>query len=118
MVGREEHSKRIIDLKSLGQRLPHVRAKVIAKTKEMEIQEVTLKAGEGYYRVAPGPLVVQCLKGEIELSYPEVKESLAACQLVYVKANEPYSITALSDSTLLMIITFQSSDPANPVPPK
>lgn len=106
------------DLENFGPRLPHLMTKIIERTEEMEIQVVNIKAGDVSYRIAPGPLVAQCLTGEIELESPEITNKLSACQLKHLKANKLYSIRAISDSTVLIIIAFQASNPENTIPIK
>lgn len=107
---------KIVDLKPLGWGLPHIMTKVIAKTKVLEMQQVSMKADEVYYRVSPGPIVVHCLAGQIELLCPKRTSLLTTNQLVHLKANEPYAIRAISDATVLKIIVSPSSDTASTAP--
>jgi quercetin dioxygenase-like cupin family protein len=56
---------------------------------------------------APGPLVVQCLGGRVELKAIDKTFELAAGQMLFLPPGESHSLKALEDSSLLLTIIRQ-----------
>lgn len=55
------------------------------------------------------PIIIQCVKGEIELTTKRARQALAPGQLVHLLADDPYSLSALEDSIVLLTIIGKSS---------
>jgi quercetin dioxygenase-like cupin family protein len=60
----------------------------------------------GYCQV-PGPIVVHCIDGEIELLMPEGALAIRAGQLVYLLGGTKHSIRGVCDSTVLLTIVLE-----------
>ncbi len=99
----------IVDLETWAQDLPYEHAKVIAKTSEMELALLVYPAGGEFssHRVS-GPIVVHCIKGEIEFEAMGTSNILTSGQLVYLEPNEPHALRAIKHSIVLLTIIFKS----------
>ena len=97
----------IVDLETWAQDMPTEKTKVIAKTNEMELARLVLKAGKEFreHRVS-GPITVHCVKGAVQWTAMEETQSLKAGQMVYLSSNESHSLTATVDSVVLLTIVF------------
>jgi quercetin dioxygenase-like cupin family protein len=105
----------IIDLETWARDLDEDRSKAIARTDDMELARLFLRAGQEFatHKVS-GPIVVQCIRGEIEFTARSVTQALKPGQLLHLTANEPHSVKAVSDSVVLLIIIFKRSEPQIP----
>ena len=99
----------IVDLETWSQDLPNEHTKAIVKTPEMELARLVYPAGGEFpnHKVS-GPIVVHCIKGEIEFEAMGITRILKPSQLVYLEAGEPHSIRAIADSVVLLTIIFQA----------
>jgi len=98
----------IVDLETWSQDLPGEHAKAIVKTPEMELARLVFPAGGEFpnHKVS-GPIVVHCIKGEIEFVAMGATRILKTGQLVYLMPDEPHSIRAIADSVVLLTIIFK-----------
>jgi len=99
----------IVDLETWAQDLPSEHTKAIVKTPEMELARLVFVAGGEFpdHKVS-GPIVVQCIKGEIEFVAMGVTRILKTNQLVYLAPDEPHSIRAIADAVVLLTIIFKA----------
>jgi quercetin dioxygenase-like cupin family protein len=97
----------IVDLETWAQDLPNEHAKIIVKTHEMELARLVFQAGDEFpnHKVS-GPIVVHCIKGEIEFTAMGVTRTLKPGQLLYLMPDEPHSIQAIADAVVLLTIIF------------
>lgn len=99
----------IVDLETWAQDLPSEHTKVIVKAHEMELARLVFSAGEELksHKVS-GPIVVHCIKGEVEFTAMGTTQTMKPGQLLYLMPNEPHSVRALSDAVVLLTIIFKS----------
>ncbi len=99
----------IVDLETWAQDLPSEHAKTIVKTHEMELARLVFPAGEEFksHKVS-GPIVVHCIKGEIEFTAMGATQTLKLGQLMYLMPDEPHSIRAVNDAVVLLTIIFKN----------
>ena len=99
----------IVDLETWAQDLPEEHAKAIVKTPEMELARLVFPAGDEFpTHSVSGPIVVHCIKGEIEFVAMGTTKILKPGQLVYLKPDEPHSIRAIVDAVVLLTIIFKA----------
>jgi quercetin dioxygenase-like cupin family protein len=98
----------VVDLDTWAQDLPQEHAKIIAKTHEMELARLVFPAGSEFpdHRVS-GPIVVHCLKGEIEFTAMGETKTLKPGQLLYLMPNEPHTLRAITNAVVLLTIIFK-----------
>ncbi|MBZ0070609.1 MAG: cupin domain-containing protein [Gammaproteobacteria bacterium] len=98
----------VVDLETWAQDLPSEHGKTIVKTPEMELARLVFPAGEEFadHQVS-GPIVVQCIKGEIAFSAMGATRTLKPGQLLYLRPGEPHAIRAITDAIVLLTIIFK-----------
>jgi len=98
----------IVDLGTWAQDMPNEQTKAIVKTDEMELVRLVLTAGKEIptHKVS-GPIVVHCIKGEIEFTAMGAKQVLTAGQLLHLTPDDPHSVKAIEDSVVLVTIIFK-----------
>ncbi len=98
----------IVDLETWAQDLPNEHAKTIVKTHEMELARLVFPAGGEFpeHRVS-GPVVIHCVKGEIEFTAMGATQILKPGQLLYLMPDEPHSLRALTNAVVLLTIIFK-----------
>ena len=98
----------IIDLETWAQDLPKEHAKTIVKTHEMELARLVFPAGGEFpnHRVS-GPVVIHCVKGEIEFTAMGATRILKPGQLLYLMPDEPHSLRAITNAVVLLTIIFK-----------
>jgi quercetin dioxygenase-like cupin family protein len=101
----------IVDLTTWAEDLPVEKSKAIAKIAHLELARLVIGGGtemhsSGYCQV-PGPIVVHCIDGEIELLMPEGALAIRAGQLVYLLGGTKHSIRGVCDSTVLLTIVLE-----------
>ncbi|MEX2488367.1 MAG: cupin domain-containing protein [Pseudomonadales bacterium] len=55
------------------------------------------------------PILIQCVEGTVEIRTQRARQSISAGQLIYLKADDPHSLTALDDAIVLLTIIFRRS---------
>ena len=98
----------IVDLETWAQDLPNEHAKTIVKTHEMELARLVFPAGGEFpnHRVS-GPVVIHCVKGEIEITAMGATRILKHGQLLYLMPDEPHSLRAITNAVVLLTIIFK-----------
>jgi len=97
----------VVDLETWARDLPEEKTKVIVKTDQMELARLVLPAGSEFpdHKVS-GPVIIHCIKGEIELTAMGKTQALTRGQLVYLMPGEPHAVMATADSVVLLEIIF------------
>lgn len=95
----------VIDVAPLGDRLHASVTSSLLKTGALQLMRVVLLAGHGLpqHHVA-GEMTVQCLEGEAVVTTPHRTCTLKAGQLLTLPGGEPHAVTALTDTSLLVMV--------------
>lgn len=98
----------IVDLETWADDQRAVRTKAIAKTDEMELIRVFLPAGKEIptHKVG-GPITVHCIQGKAEFTAMGVCQQITSGQLIILMPEEPHSVKAIEDTTILLTIIFK-----------
>lgn len=95
----------VVDIQPLGTALTEHTSRTLVKTDDLEIIRLILPAGkEIATHTAPGRITVQCLEGRVGFTTMGNDLELEAGHLLYLNANEPHSVRAADDSSLLLTI--------------
>lgn len=98
----------IIDIRPFGSDFANATSATLIRESHIEVFRFVLKAGKSTpEHTAAGAITIQCLEGQVELVVKEQMQTLQAQQLVYLSADEPHSVKALTDSTLLVTILLK-----------
>lgn len=101
----------VVNLATWADDLPLDKSKVIAKVARLELARLVINGGvemhsSGYCQV-PGPIVIHCLEGEIELCTPEETRLISTGQLVYLLGETDHAIRGVQDAVVLLTIVLQ-----------
>ncbi len=101
----------IVDLATWAEDLPVDKSKAIAKIAHLELARLVISGGaemhsSGYCQV-PGPIVVHCIEGEIELRTPDRDRTIREGQLVYLLGHTEHTIRGVRDSAVLLTIVLE-----------
>ncbi|MDP2247525.1 MAG: cupin domain-containing protein [Nitrosomonadales bacterium] len=98
----------IVDMESWGQEQPQKHSNRIVRTREMELARLVFSAGEEFKtHEVSGPIIVHCIKGDIAFTAMGTTQTLKPGQLLYLMADEPHSIQAITDAVVLLTIVFR-----------
>lgn len=86
------------------------RGHTLVKTDRFEVARLMVPAGKhiAEHQVA-GELTLQCLSGTVTLQLGQETRSLIPGDLVFLAANEPHSVQALTDSVLLLSLILRGA---------
>ena len=99
----------VVDLETWAQDLPNDNTKVIVRTEEMELARLVFPAGAEFpHHKVSGPIVVHCIKGEIEFTAMGATQALKAGQLLHLTPDEPHALRAITDAVVLLTIIFKA----------
>ena len=95
----------VIDVAPLGDQLHTSVTSSLLKTGALQLMRVVLLAGHSLpeHHVA-GEMTVQCLEGEVVVTTPHRACTLTAGQLLTLPGGEPHAVTALTDTSLLVMV--------------
>lgn len=112
MATHHASAGQVVDLKTWANDLPEQASKVITKTDELELARLVFNAGESFpENILPGPVVLHCLTGNMEININGSVQTFSSGQLSYLLSVEPNSIKVLSDSVILITIVFNHTRP-------
>ena len=98
-------SGQIVDIGPLGKSLSQSVTTTLIKTDRLEVIRLVLPAEKEIpSHAVPGEITVQCLEGEVEFRAGGASQILSAGQLLYLQGNEPHSLQAILDSSVLVTI--------------
>jgi quercetin dioxygenase-like cupin family protein len=100
----------VIDIRPLGPSLPQWETHTLVKTGDMEIIRLVLPQGRDIAtHSAPGQITVQCLEGRVAFTALGKTVELEPGHFLYLQANDPHSLRAEEDSSLLLTILLPRS---------
>jgi nucleotide-binding universal stress UspA family protein/quercetin dioxygenase-like cupin family protein len=95
----------VIDVRPLGEALPTTQTRALARGEDVEVIRLVVPAGkEIHEHKAKGEVVVHCLEGRIEFTAMGRTQTLEAGQMLYLSRNEPHSVKAIEDASLLLTV--------------
>lgn len=81
------------------------RNSVVIHTRRMEISRLHLESGRRIPTYeAQGEAVILCVAGKVEVNAIDESHVLSAGQLLYLLLNEPFSLLAIEESSLLITV--------------
>lgn len=102
----------IVDLRPLRAELGTVRTATLVKTADMEIIQVVVPVGQVIpTHEAQGQVVLHCLEGRVSLAALGETHELQTGQLLYFRANEPFTIHGIELSSLIVTIVAPKLGP-------
>ena len=82
----------------------------LLQTPEFQLIQIRMPAGSGIPNYeAHGQVILQCLEGDISVHVQAQPHRLTPHQLLFLNVNEPFSISAAEDSSILATIVSPTS---------
>lgn len=98
-------SGELIDIRPLGERLPHSTSVALFKTSALEVMRLALREGhEIPEHCVAGEITLQCLEGKVELSAHGKTQRLETGTLVFLEPQVPYAMRAVENASVLMTV--------------
>jgi quercetin dioxygenase-like cupin family protein len=99
----------VVDLRSLGDKLKHVKTAAIVKARSFEAIRLVVLAGQEIpsHQVS-GHMTLHCLEGRVSLGLEHSTIELNAGEWVYLGGGEPHSLKGIENSSLLLTILFDN----------
>ena len=95
----------IIDVRPFGRPVTEDDSALLVRTEHLEIFRYALPAGKAIQQhAAAGVFVVQCIEGAVAFTAQGRTQTLSPGDLLYLENEEPHSLAALSDCSLLVTI--------------
>jgi quercetin dioxygenase-like cupin family protein len=108
MAVRHANAREIVDLQPLGPALKDAKTTAIVKSKMFEAVRLIVHAGTNIAaHQVPGPIMLHCLEGSVQLGLPDSVLELAAGQWLYLDGGARHSVIGIEDSSLLLTILFE-----------
>ena len=101
-------SGQVINIRPLSGKLKESVSTALFKANELEVMRLVLEAGKeiAEHRIS-GEVAIHCLEGSIELRAHGRAQPLRQGEMVYLACNEPYSLRALDDASVLMTVALK-----------
>lgn len=95
----------VIDIRPLGSALAEARTTTLVKTKTLEIIRLVIPSGKDIpAHQVHGEITVLCLEGRVAFTAGNTTRDLKAGQLLYLSSDEPHSLHAMEDASVLVTI--------------
>lgn len=101
----------LIDVRPLADKLTSSKTKTLIKTPHFEVIRMVLPTGKIISdHNAPGEIIVQCLEGEMAFTTMGQTKPLKSGDMLYLSAEEPHSVEAIMDSSILLTMLLPGKD--------
>jgi len=108
MAVHHANAREIVNLQPLGAALKDAKTTAVVKTKMFEAIRLIVHAGTNMAaHQVPGPIMLHCLEGRVQLGLPESMLELSAGQWLYLEGGTRHSVIGIEDSSLLLTILFE-----------
>lgn len=102
-------SGEIASLLPLGDKLEQTPTTAFFKDERFEVMRIVLRAGKRMpAHAVDGPMTVQCIEGEVDLSMGNTHRTMRTGDLLYLAAGVPHELAAIKNSSLLVTVVFHS----------
>lgn len=101
-------SGQVINIRPLSGKLRESVSIALFKASELEVMRLVLEAGKEIpEHSVPGEITILCLEGVIELRAHGQTQPLRQGEMMYLAGNQPYSIRAMEDVSVLMTVSLR-----------
>lgn len=119
MAQLHARSGEVVSVRPLGDRLRETRTTALLKAAQLEVVRLVLPAGKALREHrAPSEITVQCLEGRVEFRTPDAVHVLESGDFIHLTREEPHSLRALDDTSLLVTICLETPLAESAWPPQ
>ncbi|HTD06222.1 hypothetical protein [Undibacterium sp.] len=102
-------SGEVASLHPLGDKLEQTPTTAFFKDEHLEVMRIVLPAGKRMpAHAVNGPVTVQCIEGEVNLSMGSTHRVICAGELLYLAAGVRHELAAIKNSSLLVTLVLLS----------
>ncbi|MGC1276252.1 MAG: cupin domain-containing protein [Planctomycetaceae bacterium] len=110
MATHHAQSGEVVDVGPLGSTLRDHQTRALIKTEDLEVLRMIMPQGKELpTHRAPGRITVHCLEGRVAFTALHGTVDLEPGQLLYLEPEEPHSLLAHEDSSLLVTMMLPTS---------
>lgn len=107
MAIHHAQSGEVVDVGPLGEALRDYQTHAVIKTPDLEVLRLVMPQGKEFpVHRAPGRITVHCVEGRVAFTALRGTVDLVAGQLLYLEPEEPHSLLAHEDSSLLVTMVL------------
>jgi quercetin dioxygenase-like cupin family protein len=104
-------SGEVIDIQPPRASLAATTTSMLAKTDAFETIRIVMIAGKELpEHRAPGTIIVQCIKGEVEFHLSGKIAALSAGKMIWLPPAEPHAVRCIEDASFLVTILSGGSE--------
>lgn len=101
-------SGELIDIRSLDANPSQTASRTLVRADHLEVFRFVLTAGKSIpEHKASGAITIQCLEGLVELNAHGRAQTMRAGSMVYLSDEEPHSVKAIENSSLLVTVLLR-----------
>ncbi len=107
MAIHHAQSGEVVDVSPLGDSLQDLKTHVLIKTQDLQVLRLVMPQGKEIpIHRAPGRITVHCLEGRVAFTALRGTMELVGGQLLYLEPEEPHSLLAHENSSLLVTLVL------------
>lgn len=107
MATHHAQSGEVVDVGPLGATLRDQQTRALIKTRDLEVMRLIMPQGKEIpIHRAPGRITVHCLEGRVAFTALGGTVDLEPGQLLYLEPEEPHSLLAHEDASLLVTLVL------------
>ena len=108
MATKHASSGELIDLRPLGAPLDDSQSTTLLRDEQLKVMRLVMPAGKELHdHAVEGPITMQCLEGEIEVTAHGSSKTMRAGDLMYLGSKVPHSLRATEDASILVTIVVE-----------
>ena len=95
----------LVDLRPSGARLDDSQATTLLRDEQLKVMRLVMPTGKELHdHAVDGPITMQCLEGEIEVTAHGSCKTMRAGDLMYLASEVPHSLRATEDASILVTV--------------
>jgi quercetin dioxygenase-like cupin family protein len=108
MATNHASSGEVIDLRPLGAPLSDAQSTTLLRDEQLKVMRLVMPTGKELHdHAVEGPITMQCLEGEIEVTAHGHCTTMRGGDLMYLASKVPHSLRATEDASVLVTIVVE-----------
>jgi quercetin dioxygenase-like cupin family protein len=108
MAAKHASSGELIDLRPLGAPLDGAQSTTLLRDPKLKVMRLVMPTGKALHdHAVDGPITMQCLEGEIEVTAHASAKTMRAGDLMYLAAKVHHSLRAIEDASILVTVVVE-----------
>jgi quercetin dioxygenase-like cupin family protein len=108
MATKHASSGELIDLRPLGAPLEDTQSTTLLRDAQLKVMRLVMPTGKELHdHAVGGPITMQCLEGEIEVTAHGTAKTMRAGDLMYLASKVHHSLRAIEDASILVTVVVE-----------